>query len=75
MVGFPALAHELCSCYNNLSYKTQMETAPTWSVFTASDLGLAVIGLAGLVSVVVVLRAAFGNIDTLERNRKSTSNK
>ena len=43
----------------------------TWSVFTASDLTLAVIGLAGLVSVVVVLRTAFGNIDTLERNRKN----
>jgi hypothetical protein len=40
----------------------------TWSVFSASDLGLAVIGLAGLVSVVVVLSTAFGNVDTRERN-------
>jgi hypothetical protein len=43
----------------------------TWSLFTASDLALALIGLSGLVSVVVVLRAAFGNIDTRERNRKT----
>jgi hypothetical protein len=43
----------------------------TWSVFSGSDLALALIGLAGLVSVVVVLRAAFGNMDTLERNRKN----
>ena len=43
----------------------------TWSVFSASDLGLAVIGFAGLVSVVVVLRAAFGNVDARERSRKN----
>jgi hypothetical protein len=32
----------------------------TWSNFSASDLGIAVIGLAGLVSVWVVLSTAFG---------------
>ena len=40
----------------------------TWSVFSGSDIGLALIGLAGLVSVVVVLGTAFGNVDTRERN-------
>jgi len=40
----------------------------TWSNFTASDLGVAVIGLAGLVSVVVVLRTAFGNVNKREMN-------
>jgi hypothetical protein len=50
----------------------------TWSVFSASDLGLAVIGLAGLVSVVVVLSTAFGNVAnrelTLRRNARAQSN-
>ena len=49
----------------------------TWSVFSTSDLTLAVIGLAGLVSVVVVLRTAFGNVLnrelTLRRNARSQS--
>ena len=40
----------------------------TWSNFSASDLGIAVIGLAGLVSVVVVLRTAFGNMNKREMN-------
>ena len=34
----------------------------TWSNFTASDLGVALIGVAGLVSVWVVLSTAFGNV-------------
>ena len=34
----------------------------TWSVFSGSDIGLALIGLAGLASVVVVLKTAFGNV-------------
>jgi hypothetical protein len=38
----------------------------TWSNFTASDLGFAVIGLAGLLSVVVVLRTALGNVNKRE---------
>ncbi len=50
----------------------------TWSLFSTSDLTLAVIGLAGLVSVVVVLRTAFGNVAnrelTLRRNARSQSN-
>ena len=40
----------------------------TWSNFSASDLGIALIGVAGLVSVVVVLRTAFGNVNKREMN-------
>jgi hypothetical protein len=47
----------------------------TWSVFSGSDIGLALIGLAGLASVVVVLRTAFGNVTkrelTLRQNARS----
>jgi hypothetical protein len=39
----------------------------TWSLFTASDLALALIGFAGLASVVVVFRTASRNVDTRER--------
>jgi len=41
-------------------------TEPTWSIFSGSDIGLALIGLAGLVSVVVVLKTAFGNVTKRE---------
>lgn len=44
----------------------------TWSVFSGSDIALAVLGLAGLASVVVVLASATGNVNsrelTLRRN-------
>jgi len=40
----------------------------TWNLFTATDLALAVVGLLGLLSVVVVLRTATRNVDTLERD-------
>jgi hypothetical protein len=43
----------------------------TWSLFTASDLTLALIGMLGLLSVGVVLRTASRNVDTRERNRKA----
>jgi hypothetical protein len=43
----------------------------TWNVFSGSDIGLALIGLAGLVSVVVVLKTAFGNVNTRERKLKN----
>jgi hypothetical protein len=50
----------------------------TWSVFSGSDIGLALIGVAGLVSVVVVLKTAFGNVTkreiTLRQNARSQSN-
>ena len=49
----------------------------TWSVFSTSDLTLALIGLAGLVSVVVVLKTAFGNVSkrelTLRQNARAQS--
>ena len=40
----------------------------TWNLFTGTDLALAVVGLLGLLSVVVVLRTATRNVDTLERD-------
>lgn len=46
-------------------------TEPTWNVFSGSDIGLALIGLSGLVSVVVVLRTAFGNVNKRERSLKN----
>ncbi len=50
----------------------------TWNLFSGSDIGLALIGVAGLVSVVVVLKTAFGNTTkrelTLRRNARSQSN-
>jgi hypothetical protein len=45
----------------------------TWSLFTASDLGLALIGVAGLVSVVVVLSTAFGNVSKREINLRKNA--
>jgi hypothetical protein len=69
-----ALAKTLTARYNNHSYKKQMET---WSIFSGSDIGLALIGLAGLASVVVVLRTAFGNVAkrelTLRNNARAQS--
>ena len=38
----------------------------TWSVFSGNDIGLALIGLAGLVSVVVVMASATGNVNKRE---------
>ena len=70
MVRFPALATRLAPCYNNYSYKQQMET---WSNFSGSDLGVAVIGLAGLVSVWVVLSTAFGNVTKRELNLRNNA--
>jgi len=34
----------------------------TWNLFSGSDIGLALIGLAGFASVFVVLKTAFGNV-------------
>jgi hypothetical protein len=39
----------------------------TWSLFTASDLALAILGMLGLLSVVIVLRTASRNVDVRER--------
>jgi hypothetical protein len=43
----------------------------TWSNFTTVDTFTAVIGFIGLLSVLIVLKTAFGNVDKLERNRKN----
>jgi hypothetical protein len=45
----------------------------TWNLFSASDLGLALIGVAGLVSVVVVLGTAFGNVNKREINLRQNA--
>ena len=49
----------------------------TWSLFTASDLALAVLGMLGLASVIVVFRTASGNINkreiTLRQNARTQS--
>ena len=45
----------------------------TWSNFTASDLGVALIGVAGLVSVWVVLSTAFSNVNKRELNLKKNA--
>lgn len=48
----------------------------TWSVFSGSDIGIALIGLSGLVSVIVVLRTALRNVDRRERTlRKQVDTK
>ena len=49
----------------------------TWSVFSGSDIGLALIGLAGFASVVIVLQTAFGKVARreikLSQNARSQS--
>ena len=53
-----------------------MEIIPTWFLFSGSDIGFALIGLAGLISAIVVLRTAFGNVAnreiTLRKNAQRT---
>ena len=39
----------------------------TWNTFTAGDLGLALIGIAGLVTVVVTLASAQGKVNRREQ--------
>lgn len=49
----------------------------TWSVFSGSDLILALVGLIGFASVAIVLRTAFGNVAkrelTLRQNARVQS--
>jgi len=40
----------------------------TWAIFTGTDLALAVIGLGGLLSVVVVISTAFRKVNQREFN-------
>ncbi len=42
----------------------------TWSLFSSSDFVLAGIGFVGLVSVVIVLRSAFGKVNNREVSRR-----
>ena len=42
----------------------------TWNLFTGSDYVLAGIGFVGLVSVVIVLRSAFGKVNNREVSRR-----
>jgi hypothetical protein len=42
----------------------------TWSVFTGSDIAIALIGLAGLVSVVIVMASATGKVGKREVARR-----
>jgi hypothetical protein len=39
----------------------------TWSIFSHSDILLALFGGAGLVSVLIVMTSALGNVDRRER--------
>ena len=43
----------------------------TWSLFSNSDIILAVIGFVGLVSVGIVLSTAFRKVNTREVSRRS----
>jgi hypothetical protein len=42
----------------------------TWNLFSLQDLAFGLIGFSGLVSVVVVLRSAFGATNKRERSLK-----
>ncbi len=61
--------------YTIHSHTSNMQT---WSVFSGSDLTLALVGFIGFASVAIVLRTAFGNVAnrelTLRRNARSQSN-
>jgi hypothetical protein len=43
----------------------------TWSIFSNSDIFLALLGSIGLGSAIIVIKTAFTNTDRLERNRKN----
>jgi hypothetical protein len=59
-------------------YTVQSTYMQTWSVFSGSDIGLALIGVAGFVSVWVVLSTALGNVVKreikLSKNARAQSN-
>ncbi len=55
-------------CYIDSSYTQPMET---WSNFSGSDIGLALIGIAGFVSVWVVLSTALGRTVKRELNLRN----
>jgi hypothetical protein len=45
----------------------------TWFQFSFTDIGIALIGLSGLVSVYVVLSTAFGNVNKRELSLKKNA--
>ena len=55
------------SDYTNPSQTTTMET---WSSFSTSDIFMAFMGLIGLLTALIVVKTAFANTDSIERNRK-----
>ena len=42
----------------------------TWSNFSTSDVFMAFMGLAGLLTALIVVKTAFSNVNKFERNRK-----
>jgi hypothetical protein len=42
----------------------------TWSNFSTSDIFMAFMGLIGLATALIVIKTAFANTDSIERNRK-----
>ena len=42
----------------------------TWSNFSTSDIFMAFMGLIGLLTALIVVKTAFTNTDSIERNRK-----
>jgi len=42
----------------------------TWSRFSTPDIFMAFMGLIGLFTALIVVKTAFANTDSIERNRK-----
>jgi hypothetical protein len=42
----------------------------TWSSFSTTDIFMAFMGLIGLLTALIVVKTAFANTDSIERNRK-----
>jgi hypothetical protein len=42
----------------------------TWSNFSTPDIFMAFMGLIGLLTALIVVKTAFANTDSIERNRK-----
>jgi hypothetical protein len=53
--------------------QSQTHMPDTWSQFSFTDIGIALIGLSGLVSVYVVLSTAFGNVNKRELSLKKNA--
>jgi hypothetical protein len=42
----------------------------TWSNFSTADVFMVFMGLVGLMTALIVIKTAFANTDSIERNRK-----